>query len=192
MLKEGRNFIFVSVNIYQSGGIVLFVLFKKVKKPLTIILIMTLILVVFSLSALATDKFYLKYPVPDHYYIVDKFSDKHYGVDILGKLKLPVVASAGGVINELKIGFFEDCWTPYPKKPPLPPYAIKHENGYYSIYQNLGELYVKPGDKVEAGQIIGTLGAIEGLEESFLHFSVSTTDPEKPNFIDPESLFEKR
>ncbi len=69
--------------------------------------------------------------------------------------------------------------------------VLNLKDGKQAVYQCLGEkLKVKTGDKVRAGDVIGTVGAIgyaEAAQESHLH--VELYKGGKP--IDPESVFGK-
>lgn len=51
---------------------------------------------------------------------------------------------------------------------------IEHENGYISIYQSLSEVYVKKGDIISQGQVIGKSGSNELDKDlgNHLHFEI--------------------
>ena len=66
---------------------------------------------------------------------------------------------------------------------------IKHDNGYVSIYQSLGEVTVKKGDAVNQGQVIGKSGQNELDKElgNHLHFEIY----DNGQAVNPENYFNK-
>ncbi len=48
---------------------------------------------------------------------------------------------------------------------------LEHENGYFTLYAHLEEIFVTVGEKVMQGDIIGVMGA-SGTKHSHLHFEV--------------------
>jgi septal ring factor EnvC (AmiA/AmiB activator) len=59
---------------------------------------------------------------------------------------------------------------------------LDHGDGYLSLYGHNEVLYVAPGDWVEYGDIIGTVGNSGGLQESGLYFEIrSNSKPVNPN-----------
>ena len=48
--------------------------------------------------------------------------------------------------------------------------TVKHEGGYTSLYAHLSELGVNPGQKVDAGQVIGRVGSTGRSTGPHLHF----------------------
>lgn len=62
--------------------------------------------------------------------------------------------------------------------------TIRHDNELISVYQSLGEVTVKKGDKVSTGQVIGKSGSCDLITDSKnnLHFELyasgTITDPE--------------
>ncbi len=59
---------------------------------------------------------------------------------------------------------------------------LDHGDGYLSLYGHNEALYVAPGDWVEYGDIIGTVGNSGGLQESGLYFEIrSNSKPVNPN-----------
>lgn len=49
---------------------------------------------------------------------------------------------------------------------------IDHQDGFYSLYGHLSEIFVKVGDEVPAGRIIGRVGESGSLSGPMLHFEV--------------------
>jgi murein DD-endopeptidase MepM/ murein hydrolase activator NlpD len=50
-----------------------------------------------------------------------------------------------------------------------PGIMIRHGN-YFTIYYNLSKIYVKPGDKIKTGQVIGKVFTSRVTGESLLDF----------------------
>lgn len=89
----------------------------------------------------------------------------HQGIDILAPLGETVTAAhAGRVESVLRHDLLGTV------------VVVSHEDGFTTVYANLEENpAVKPGDWVEAGSVIGTVGSSalsEVSEESHLHFAV--------------------
>lgn len=81
------------------------------------------------------------------------------GIDISLNSGSSVKASANGVVSLIH-------W--------LPGYGsliiINHGNGYRTVYANLSELYVRKGESVEQGAVIGRSG--ESVDGEYLHFEL--------------------
>lgn len=89
----------------------------------------------------------------------------HQGIDILAPLGETVTAAhAGRVESVLRHDLLGTV------------VVVSHEDGFTTVYANLEENpAVNPGDWVEAGSVIGTVGSSalsEVSEESHLHFAV--------------------
>lgn len=67
--------------------------------------------------------------------------------------------------------------------------TIRHDNELISVYQSLGEVSVKKGDKVQTGQIIGKSGSCDLLTTSKnnLHFELYVNG----EVLDPENYYDK-
>ena len=68
--------------------------------------------------------------------------------------------------------------------------TIKHSNDIISVYQSLGNVKVKVGDKVTTGQVIGTSGScslIKGSDNN-LHFELYING----NIVNPNEFFDKK
>jgi murein DD-endopeptidase MepM/ murein hydrolase activator NlpD len=61
---------------------------------------------------------------------------------------------------------------------------VKHDGGIISAYAHLGEINVREGDLVDAGQAIGTVGLTGRVDQPQLHFEIRRA--RQP--IDPRSL----
>ena len=49
---------------------------------------------------------------------------------------------------------------------------LDHNNGYYTVYAHLDEIFVKKFQVVDAGSVLGTVGDSGSLEGSMLHFEI--------------------
>ena len=83
----------------------------------------------------------------------------NYGVDIKTSSDASVKAVAAGIISTIN-------W--------LPGYGsvviITHKGNYRTVYSHLGEIFVKEGERVKMGSILGKVG--ESLEGNILHFEI--------------------
>ncbi len=90
----------------------------------------------------------------------------HNGVDIAAETGAEVCAAADG-----------EVYTVYEDESMGMTVVIRHDGGYTTEYASLGqEVSVKAGDRVTAGQVIGTVGDSALLESAVgehVHFSVS-------------------
>lgn len=67
--------------------------------------------------------------------------------------------------------------------------TIRHDNELISVYQSLGEVTVKKGDKVQTGQVIGKSGSCDLITSSKnnLHFELYVNG----TIADPENYYDK-
>ena len=90
----------------------------------------------------------------------------HDGVDIAAEAGTQVCAAADGTV-----------YTVYADDTMGMSVVIRHDGGYTTTYASLADsVSVKAGDKVTAGQVIGTVGATALLESAMgehLHFAVA-------------------
>jgi murein DD-endopeptidase MepM/ murein hydrolase activator NlpD len=49
---------------------------------------------------------------------------------------------------------------------------IDHGGGYYTLYSHLSTIFVKLGEEISAGQIVGRVGDITSSDEPFFHFEI--------------------
>lgn len=63
---------------------------------------------------------------------------------------------------------------------------VKHDNSLYTLYAHMNERFVKVGNKVKKGQMLGTCGTTGRSYGIHLHFEVRTT--QTGGQIDPESV----
>lgn len=96
-------------------------------------------------------------------------SGTHGGVDFKARIGTPVKASLSGIVVDtesvrIKNGCQYGKWV-----------LIKHANGLSTIYGHLSFVYVRPGDTVATGQVIGLSGDTGYAEGPHLHFGVYAT-----------------
>ncbi len=92
---------------------------------------------------------------------VTGFSKFHNGVDIACPLNTWVGASASGVVIYAGWGGAVGKYI-----------KIDHQNGYQSVYGHLNKIYVKRGQHVRKGQLIGRSGATGRVTGPHLHFTI--------------------
>lgn len=96
-------------------------------------------------------------------------SGTHGGVDFGARIGTPIKAASTGVVTDTesvktKSGCQYGKWV-----------LIKHANGLSTIYGHLSFVYVKPGDTVVTGQLIGLSGDTGYATGPHLHFGVYAT-----------------
>lgn len=96
-------------------------------------------------------------------------SGTHGGIDFKAAVGTPVKASLAGIVvdtENLKIrnGCQYGKWV-----------LLRHANGLSTIYGHLSYVYVRPGDAVATGQVIGLSGDTGYAEGPHLHFGVYAT-----------------
>lgn len=88
----------------------------------------------------------------------------HKAIDFLAGNSLEVLAFSDGTVSNVYSNYLEGTVI-----------EIAHTNGLVSVYKSLESANVKVGDKVSAGQVIGTLGNTMAQEQSqgiHLHFEL--------------------
>jgi hypothetical protein len=101
---------------------------------------------------------------------------RHTGLDFRAWLGTPIHAVAAGRVV-LVDGFY------YAGNSVL----IDHGNGFFTMSSHLSETAVKPGDAVEAGQVLGLSGATGRVTGAHLHLAAFVCG----EVVDPEVLFQK-
>jgi hypothetical protein len=105
---------------------------------------------------------------------------QHGGMDFAAPTGTAVVAPAQGVVVASTTHYMgEDKWGEV--------VAIEHANGLRSLYAHLDKRLVKEGERVAAGQQIGTSGASGKVTGPHLHMEVSRNGDN----IDPQILLGK-
>lgn len=95
----------------------------------------------------------------------------HYAIDI-GARYAPLYAANNGVVQTVQKKSTGYGWMIF----------INHQNGYYSRYAHLSEIYVKVGDTVNKGQLIGTTGNTGNSTGPHLHFEIRTDTKSQPSY----------
>jgi murein DD-endopeptidase MepM/ murein hydrolase activator NlpD len=97
----------------------------------------------------------------------------HRGVDLKGAVGSPVFAMADGLVVLSHLMFFEGNIV-----------AIDHGNRVFTYYMHMDSRGVKPGDRVRAGEQIGTVGSTGSSTGPHLHVALSI----RGVHVDPLSL----
>ena len=90
----------------------------------------------------------------------------HYAYDIADTSKPPIVAADGGTVIRADYGWNGGYGNVV---------EVDHGNGYKTLYGHMEELYVVAGDSVNAGSVIGKMGAtgrVYGATGIHLHFEL--------------------
>jgi murein DD-endopeptidase MepM/ murein hydrolase activator NlpD len=86
----------------------------------------------------------------------------HMAFDIANPSQPPILAAADGtviLVQYLTYGYGRHA-------------IIAHDNGYQTLYGHMTEIYVKQGDRVSRGQVIGKMGSTGRSTGTHLHFEV--------------------
>ena len=93
-----------------------------------------------------------------------KIRTMHKGVDMSTDYGVPVYATGDGVIEKVEQGKRRRG---YGRQ-----ILINHKFGYKTRYAHLLKMFVKPGEKVQRGQLIGEVGSSGGSTGPHLHYEV--------------------
>jgi murein DD-endopeptidase MepM/ murein hydrolase activator NlpD/Flp pilus assembly pilin Flp len=88
----------------------------------------------------------------------------HHAIDIAAPVGVPIYAAAAGQV--VKGGFTE-----YPGYGRM--IVIRHANGYQTLYGHLSASYVRVGEHVDKGEMIGRMGSTGRSTGSHLHFEIA-------------------
>ena len=89
------------------------------------------------------------------------FGPNHKGIDIAAPQLSPVIAAGSGVVNTTG---WDSLFGNY--------VVIKHNNDYLTFYGHLYSVDVKKGERVNGGQVIGTVGSTGSSTSPHLHYEV--------------------
>lgn len=92
----------------------------------------------------------------------------HNGIDIEAPVGCSVCAAADGTVSDVKDGIFGKT------------VEIEHNNGFKSVYAQLGEINVAAGDNVTQGSVIGTVGESKGENITAPHLHYELHKDNKP------------
>lgn len=99
----------------------------------------------------------------------------HHGLDLAAPKGAPIRAVRGGTV------VFADPFGSYGRL-----VVLMHENGLTSHYGHCDTIRVKPGQKVLAGEIVGTVGSTGRVTGPHLHFEIRINgDPQDPEKFVP-------
>lgn len=87
----------------------------------------------------------------------------HRGVDLLGAVGTEIYASASGVVESVERKNDKGSGNVF---------VIDHENGYKTRYANVGEIYVRKGQMVKLGALLGRIGVSGMSIAPHLHYEV--------------------
>jgi len=105
------------------------------------------------------------WPVPSSKRVSSKFGKRrgrhHDGVDIPAVTGTHIVASAGGVVKVAGVmrGYGKVI-------------VVSHDGGYHSVYAHNSKHFVKKGQKVSQGEVIGRVGSTGRSTGPHLHFEI--------------------
>lgn len=113
-----------------------------------------------------------------YYNIEGNSPHEHIGVD-LATSAVPVVAFAEGIVTSAKTTDAKDCNA----------VVILHNAGIKTLYMHMNDVLVKTGDKVKAGQKIGTGGGAGANGPNTHHIHLHFTVKKENKIIDPLKFF---
>ncbi|AZU63188.1 peptidoglycan DD-metalloendopeptidase family protein [Neobacillus mesonae] len=104
---------------------------------------------------------------------------KHKGIDIAGKMDTPILSVEDGIVEK---SYFSDTYGHV--------IFIKHPKNYVTVYAHLNKRFVKEGQKINQGQVIGKMGQTGQATGTHLHFESHQMEwrYDKKYAIDPEKL----
>lgn len=101
------------------------------------------------------------------------FSKSHPAIDIVVPAGTPVVACMDGSVVEAGFSSYLGFYI-----------KLKHNGGFHSIYGHLRRIFVKSGQSVNKGEIIGEVGSTGKSTGPHLHFEMlKNSKPFNPAFI---------
>lgn len=116
----------------------------------------------FNLNLADMEKEQWAYPLPGSHVISPYGGARHHsGVDIKTKPNDNILAAFDGVVTMSgPFSGYGNC------------IRIKHKYGFETLYSHQSKNFVKPGDRVKAGQVIGLTGRTGRATTEHLHFEV--------------------
>ncbi|MEO9968758.1 MAG: M23 family metallopeptidase [Hyphomonadaceae bacterium] len=109
----------------------------------------------------------------------------HFGYDIAAPTGAPIIAPAAGIVTLAETDLYYEGGTVF----------LDHGQGLVSLFLHMSELDVAVGDTLEAGELIGKIGATGRVTGAHLHWAVkwrnmSRSDRDGDFYIDPALLLE--
>ena len=116
----------------------------------------------FKLNLADMEKEQWAYPLPGSHVISPYGGARHHsGVDIKTKPNDNILAAFDGIVTMSgPFSGYGNC------------IRIKHKYGFETLYSHQSKNFVKPGDRVKAGQVIGLTGRTGRATTEHLHFEV--------------------
>lgn len=128
-------------------------------------------------------------PVPDYTSVSRRYIDKktHGGLDIVAPEGTPIYAAQSGTVVSTYQG-----WTMADGKADMQSYGnyvnIDHGNGIYTMYAHMLRTVVKPGQSVNAGDLIGYVGNTGNQFGAHCHFEIRIQVNSADGREDPDAL----
>lgn len=88
----------------------------------------------------------------------------HSGIDLAAPLGRPIMAAHGGTVSTAAAGGYNSGYGSF--------VALKHENGFSTLYGHMQTVLAQLGSQVRAGQQIGTVDSTGNSTGHHLHFEV--------------------
>lgn len=87
--------------------------------------------------------------------------EHHWGIDIAAPEGTPVLASAAGIVK------YTGAYAGYG-----PTVYLEHAAGWATLYAHLGQIFVRPGEQLSQGMVIGAVGNYGRSTGPHLHFEI--------------------
>ncbi len=104
--------------------------------------------------------------------------ERNNGINIAGEEGGEVRASAAGTVRYVGDDIGGQGLT----------VLISHRDGWRTVYSHLGRASVRDGQRVDAGQVIGTVGTTAGDGRPSIHFETWRVQGDTPSAVDPVSV----
>lgn len=104
--------------------------------------------------------------------------ERNNGINIAGEEGSEVRASAAGTVGYVGDDIGGQGLT----------VLISHRGGWRTVYSHLGRASVRDGQRVDAGQVIGTVGTTAGDGRPSIHFETWRVQGDTPSAVDPVSV----
>lgn len=103
------------------------------------------------------------FQLPHPGYISTYFSSYHPALDIATGLGMPIHPIADGTVVQTGFNFWGLGLT----------VTVDHDYGYKSLYAHMGKIYVKEGQKITKGEMLGEVGLTGNTSGPHTHLEVS-------------------